>query len=159
MPLWGTRDSFSLTGTVAVTNTVNDTIVVGTGTAFTTELDIGDTIIINANRRKVVAIANNTYLTIDPLWNHANVSGGTATGQDTPKYLVSADVSGNLIFGVSNSESFVANNNANGISTPGWIRHKTYTDMHGNARKKTEIIVAMTNLTSDAPDDTVVQDS
>lgn len=159
MPLWGTRDSFSLTGTVVVTNTVNDTTVVGTGTAFTTELNIGDTIIINANRRKVVAIANNTYLTIDPLWNHANVSGGTATGQDTPKYLVSADVSGNLIFGVSNSESFVANNNANGISTPGWIRHVRYTDVHGNARKKTEIIVAMNDLTSDAPDDTIVQDT
>ncbi|NBX98131.1 hypothetical protein EB118_17455 [bacterium] len=159
MPLWGTRDSFSITGTVAVTNTINDTWVVGTGTAFTTEVNIGDTLVIAGIRRKVVSVSNNTYLNIDPVWTAANQSGATITGQDTPKYLYATDVSGNLIFGVSNAESFIANNNANGISTPGWIRHKRYTDMHGNARKKTEIIVAMTNLTSDAPDDDTVQDT
>jgi len=159
MPLWGTRDSFSVSGTVTVTNTVNTTTVTGSSTFFAANTDIGDTIVIAGKRRKITAIGSNTSLTIGDAWDGANQSGVTATGQDTPKYLSVSDISGNLIFGVSNAEAFVANNTANGISTPGWIRRQTYTDMHGNLRKKTEILVAMNDLTNDAPDDTVVQDS
>ncbi|NDG31932.1 hypothetical protein EB118_17890 [bacterium] len=158
MPLWGTRDSFSITGTANTVNT--STTVTGNAAAvFTTELDIGDTIVINGVRRRVSAISAANSLTIDPAWATANVSGATITGQDTPKYLSVSDISGNLIFGVSNAEAFVANNTANGISTPGWIRRQTYHDMHGNLRRKTEILVAMNNLTGDAPDDATVQDT
>ena len=159
MPLWGTRDSFAIANTIAVNNLVATTTVTGTGTAFTTEVDIGDTIVLTGTRNKVTAVTNATSLTIASAWSGANTTGATATGQDTPKYLLAADISSNLIFGVSNAEAFVANNNANGISTPGWIRRQTYHDMHGNLRRKTEILVAMNDLTSDAPDDTVVQDS
>lgn len=50
-----------LTGSVtSATNTVS-----GTGTVFTEELKVGDYIIISGNRRRVVAIADNTSLTID----------------------------------------------------------------------------------------------
>lgn len=157
MPLWGTRDSFSVAGTVAVTN--SSTTVTGTSTFFTANTDIGDAIVIDGKRRKITAIASNTTLTIGDAWDNANASGLTVTGQDIPKYLPASDVSGNLIFGVSNAEAFIANNTANGISTPGWIRRQTYTDMHGRLRRKTEILVAMNDLTNDAPDDTVVQDT
>lgn len=159
MPLWGTRDSFSVSGTVTVTNTVNTTTVTGSSTFFAANTDIGDTLVIAGKRRQIAAIASNTSLTINTEWDGANQSGVTATGQDTPKYLPASDISGNLIFGVSNAEAFVANNSSNGISTPGWIRRQTYHDMHGNLRRKTEILVAMNDLTSDAPDDTTVQDS
>ncbi|NBW58348.1 hypothetical protein EBR43_11340 [bacterium] len=159
MPLWGTRDSFSVSGTITVSNLVNTTTVTGTSTFFTSNTDIGDTLVIDGKRRKITAIASDTSLTIGNAWDGSNQSSVTVTGQDTPKYLSVSDISGNLIFGVSNAEAFIANNIANGISTPGWIRHQAYTDMHGNARKKTEILVAMNDLTSDAPDDTVVKDS
>jgi hypothetical protein len=159
MPLWGTRDSFSVSGTVTVTNTVNTTTVTGSSTFFAANTDIGDAIVIAGKRRKITAIASNTSLTIGDAWDGANQSGVTATGQDIPKYLTVGDVSGNLIFGVSNAEAFIANNTSNGISTPGWIRRQTYHDMHGNLRRKTEILVAMNDLTSDAPDDATVQDS
>ena len=159
MPLWGTRDSFSVSGTVSITNTVNTTTVTGSSTFFAANTDIGDTLVIAGKRRQIAAIASNTSLTINTEWDGANQSGVTATGQDTPKYLLAADISGNLIFGVSNAEAFIANNTSNGISTPGWIRRQTYHDMHGNLRRKTEILVAMNDLTNDAPDDTTVQDS
>ena len=159
MPLWGTRDSFSVSGTIAVSNLVNTTTVTGTSTVFTANTDIGDTLVIAGKRRRISNIVSNTSLTIGDAWDGANQSGTTVTGQDTPKYLSAADISGNLIFGVSNAEAFIANNTANGISTPGWIRRQTYHDMHGNLRRKTEILVAMNDLTSDAPDDTTVQDT
>ena len=104
MPLWGTRDSFSVSGTVSITNTVNTTTVTGSSTFFAANTDIGDTLVIAGKRRQIAAIASNTSLTINTEWDGANQSGVTATGQDTPKYLLAADISGNLIFGVSNAE-------------------------------------------------------
>ena len=53
MALWGTRDSFSITGTANVSNAVATTTVTGTGTAFDTEVNIGDALVIAGKRRKV----------------------------------------------------------------------------------------------------------
>lgn len=33
-------------------------------------------------------------------------------------------------------------NIAKGITSPGWVKHRTYTDSNGNVRNKSEIIVA-----------------
>ena len=150
MPLWGTRDAFALTGTVDVSNLIATTTVTGTTTEFDTELDIGDTIIIDGVKRKVTAIASNTSLTIDPAWAAANVSGGFAEGQDSPKYVLASEVSGNNILGVSEVEAQVDANEANGLYTPGWSKHTRYSDMHGNLRYKTEPLVVFSSLTSDA---------
>ena len=65
------------TGTVSATTTT----VTGSGTLFTTEYDAGDYLLINNNIREVVAIANNTQLTIDaPLSSSvsANVHSGVS---------------------------------------------------------------------------------
>ena len=161
MALWGKRDSFSLTGTVAVVNT--STTVTGTGTTFLTQLEKGDSIFINGRHRKVVAIASNTSLTIDPAWNVANASGVTITGQDSPKYVPASEVSGNLIFGVDSTEATVTANKARGLTTPGWVKHVSYTDVHGRTRRKTEVLVAISTITGgggDAnTDDTILADS
>lgn len=161
MALWGKRDSFSLTGTVAVVNT--STTVTGTGTTFLTQLEKGDSIFINGRHRKVVAIASNTSLTIDPAWNVANASGVTITGQDSPKYVPASEVSGNLIFGVDSTEATVTANKARGLTTPGWVKHVSYTDVHGTTRRKTEVLVAMSSITGGAgdanTDDTILADS
>jgi hypothetical protein len=65
----------TLTGTVAKAGT---TAVTGTGTAFLTELKVGDFITIASEKRQVVAIASNTALTVDVALT-GTASGLTAT--------------------------------------------------------------------------------
>jgi hypothetical protein len=148
MALWGKRDSFSVAGTIDVNNT--ETVVVGTSTAFTANLDIGDMITIDNSKYKVVGIANDTHLTIDPAFSGSNVSGGTITGQDTPKYLTPAD--GRKTFGVDTTEAEATTRDA------GWVLRNTYTDVHGRTRDKREVLVALSSITGDA-EDTVYPDT
>jgi len=158
MALWGSRDSFAVTGNVAVVNT--STTVTGNGTTFLTQLEIGDSIFINGRHRKIANITSNTVLVIDTAWNTANASGVTITGQDSPKYVLDSDVSGNLIFGVDSTEASVANNQARGLHTPGWVRYETYTDANSRVRHKSEVLIAFSSMTADAnTDDTILQDS
>lgn len=65
----------NLTGTIAVTN--GNATVTGTGTAFTTELQVGDTIPIASIEYKVSAIASNTSLTLSALYAGTTASGLT----------------------------------------------------------------------------------
>lgn len=159
MALWGTRDSFSITGTVSVSN--NATTVTGNAnTVFTTQLNIGDTLVINGRRRRVDSISAANNLTIGTAWNTANVSAGTITAQDTPVYVTAEEISSNNIIGVDTTEAGITANKARGINTPGWTKYVTYTDMHGNTRYKTEPLVVMSaGVSSDAPDDTIAADS
>jgi len=68
--------SSTLTGTVAVNK--SSTAVVGTGTAFTTELAVGDLIKIVAEIFTVSVITDDTNLTLDSAYKGANASGVTA---------------------------------------------------------------------------------
>jgi hypothetical protein len=65
-----------LTGTVAVTQ--NSATVTGTGTAFTTELAVGDSLKIGAEVFTVAAIGSATSLTLDSNYLGASSSGATA---------------------------------------------------------------------------------
>jgi hypothetical protein len=161
MALWGTRDSYSITGTANVSNSVATTTVTGSNTAtFITEIDIGDALVIAGKRRRVTAISAANSLTIDTAWDGANQTGATITGQDVPKYVTAAEISSNNIIGVDDTEAALAANKARGINTPGWTKFVTYTDMHGTTRYKTEPLVVMSSgVTSDAPDDTIAADS
>ena len=160
MALWGTRDSFSITGTANVSNAVATTTVTGTGTAFDTEVNIGDALVIAGKRRKVTDIGSATSITIGTAWDGANQTGATITGQDIPKYVTAAEVAANNIIGVDDTEAQLAANKARGITTPGWTKYVTYTDMHGTTRYKTEVLVVMSSATTgDAPDDSVAADS
>ena len=159
MALWGTRDSFAITGTVSVANG-STTVTGNANTVFTTQLNIGDALVISGKRRKVAAIASANTLTIDTAWDTANVSAGTITGQDTPVYVSAEEISSNNIIGVDTTEAGITANKARGINTPGWTKYVTYTDMHGNTRHKAEpLVVLAAGVSSDAPDDTVAADS
>ena len=58
------KDTYqSITGTVAVT--ASSAAVVGTGTAFTTELAVDDRVKINSIKYRVLSITDNTNLTLD----------------------------------------------------------------------------------------------
>jgi len=67
------RLNVSLSGTVAVTQ--NSPNVVGTNTSFTTELEVGDAILIENEIFSVSAITDNTHLTLD-----SNYLGTSASG-------------------------------------------------------------------------------
>lgn len=148
MALWGSRDSFSITGTVAFVE--DSTAVVGTSTAFTTELEVGDVIINSAGAKyKVVAITDDENLTIAPAYATANASSQTITGQDAPKFLAAEGATIQAIdkvFGVDSTEAVAQ------TTDPGWVYVNTYTDMHGVSRTKREVLVAASSYTGDAED-------
>lgn len=65
----------SLTGTISVTN--GSATVAGTGTLFTTELQVGDTLIIASVEYKVTTIASNISLTLTSTYAGTTASGLT----------------------------------------------------------------------------------
>lgn len=73
----GTAGGVSITGTVAISAT---TAVVGTGTLFTTELEVGQSILIGSVSRTITVITDNTHLTVAAAWT------ATASGQTAKKY-------------------------------------------------------------------------
>jgi hypothetical protein len=68
--------TFQIAGTVAVSNGSHE--IVGTGTRFVSQVHVGDNIIIRGQSKKVVSIANNTYMVVNPMitiGGSASVSG------------------------------------------------------------------------------------
>ena len=156
MALWGNKDAFALTGTVSTTDT--SATVTGSSTVFPTEVQVGDVIKINSTYAKVTGITSNTVLTISPAWAIANTSGVSATVKQAPKHLAAgsdATVQNVAnIYGVDTTEAVAETTN------PGWIYVNEYTDMHGNPRKKNEVLAAIGSITTDDEDvvfpDTVI---
>jgi len=156
MALWGNKDAFALTGTVSTTNTL--ATVTGSSTVFLNEVAVGDVIDINGTYRKVTAIASNTSLTISPAWSIANTSGVSATTKQSPKWLTAGSDATiqniSNIYGVDTTEAIAETTDA------GWVYVNEYTDMHGNPRKKNEVLCAITSISTDDEDavfpDTVI---
>jgi len=156
MALWGNKDALALTGTVSTTNT--SATVTGSGTVFPTEVQVGDVIRVNNTYAKVTGITSNTALTISPAWAIANTSGVSATVKQAPKHLAAgsdATVQNVAnIYGVDTTEAVAE------TTIPGWVYVNEYTDMHGNPRKKNEVLCAITSITTDDEDavfpDTVI---
>lgn len=175
MTLWGNKDAANATGTsIAVTN--GSKTVTGSGTAFTTDLKVGDTLIITSGtttKNYVAAIASATSLTLaDNFTGTTNasltISTSTVRIQKSPKYVYwdSNQPSGKSalseIYFVDETEAQVAANKAIGINGAGWWRIKSYTDAQSITRYKTELLVAMdvtAAVAGDAADDSVAADS
>ena len=153
MALWGNKDALALTGTVSTTNT--SATVTGSSTVFLDEVDVGDVITINSTFAKVIGITSNTALTISPAWGIANTTGVSATLEQSPKWLAAGSdlttQSIGKVFGVDVAEA-TANN-----EIPGWVYTNVYTDMHGNIRRKSEVLCTLATITTDA-EDTVYPD-
>lgn len=157
MSLWGVRDSFAITGTIAVTQ--NSAAVVGTGTSFTTQLQEGQTIVIASVKYKILKITNNLNLTLVIPYAGTNASGLTITGTDIPKYIMQQDLA-NVYF-VSREEAQLDTNKFKGLNEPGWWFWETHIDCDGNTRYKAEHLVAMdviNAVSGDAADDLVAAD-
>lgn len=155
MALFGNKDTKAITGTVAVTN--GSATLTGTGTAFTTELKSGNSVVIASVEYRVVAIASNTSATLHKAYAGTTASGLTITANEQPASLSGAELS--QVFGVDTTEAAVVANRAKGINTPGWVKYTTYTDAQSNTRHKAEVLVAMSSITGDAADDAVVADA
>lgn len=143
MSLWGKKEAVALTGTITVTN-ANSTIV-GVGTQFSTQLNVGDTISFTSNsvvKKLVVAsIVSNTQITVKPTPNTQFVAAAVAASvNDVPKYVPVQDA-------INNVEKITTADASNtdfkdiGIKTPGWVKSTTYVDAIGRTRHKTETLV------------------
>ncbi len=93
--------------------------------------------------------------------------GSVDNDASEPKNLATGEfqgTAGKAIYGVDDTEQQVANaasGNARKYAAPhaGWVAVNTYTDMHGNARVKTETLVAMNIQSGDQSDDSQYADS
>ena len=115
MSEWGNYDAKTVYGTsVNVTNGL--TQVVGTGTLFTANLEIGDIIGIDSGlytKNRVAAIANNTYLTLaDPFLGTSNTTLAISYVKlnEQPKYVY-------LNGGTNGETGYVAMQNTYGVDT------------------------------------------
>jgi len=169
MALWGKADGIYSPGTVTV-DYANETIT-GTGTSFTaagvstgtvitigTGGTFGQAVISGITSDTVISIATTQYL------SGAVISGVAYTLSQKPVYTLEdsnfAVITGagnsssdNEVYGVDEYEAaaLVANSSQYAPAHAGWVGVHTYVDNHGNFRVKTEVLVAMSGISSNVP--------
>jgi hypothetical protein len=173
MALWGKQDAAAPTGTtVGVTN--GSTAVTGVGTAFLTDLDIGDVLIITSGtttKNRVAAIASNTALTLAD--NFTGTTAGTLAIanvkiQQQPKYVYqdsNTSAAGTLpgkpaleeVFGVDAAEQKASGNKVG--ASPGWVRRVALTGGKAGRVQVETLVAGRSLITGDAADDAVLADS
>ena len=168
MALWGNKDTVYSTGnitTIAITN--GNGVITGSGTTFTDSglVEAGQVITMGAKGGGVIkSVDSNTQLTL------FGDTGLTAEGSLTqsfniseqPKYLVEdSNWDADEIYGVSTAEQeeTVDDSSQYHPAHAGWVGITTYTASDGRLRVKTEVLVAGSNITGDADDDTILPDS
>lgn len=177
MSQWGNLDRKVLSGTVNAN--VGNVFVIGTGTSFDTNAQVGFGLLLQNVSYRIETILSNVVLKLDTPYvfpgSGAN-TGLTVAVQQSPKNLLSSGIAGaNItnkqnVFGVDRLEAANTLVKAKGISHTGWVKHTTYTGAQGT-RNKAEVLVAMSknfnanasvnpnatvNLQVDANDDTTI---
>ena len=170
MALWGNNDNVDSTGTIVSVN-YDTGEVIGSGTTFgdatVGSAKTGDVIrfgyrdadpassAVYFGDAVIVGIASTTQLTIG---STAGLSGVAIAGTDftvseLPLYTVGDSKYSEASWGTE--DSYVYGVGAAGTATGtsyetgiGWVGVTTYTDTHGNARVKKEILVAMSGITT-----------
>ena len=162
MALWRNKDDKSSTGTVQV-HANGD--VAGTSTLFDSEAKVGDYLVINSTVQFVISsISSNTVATVLPAKLGTSVNAVAASNNYT---LNEKPISVSFteapqgshgdpskVFGVDTTEAGVTD-----TTHAGWVRRTTKTDMHGTARVMHEVLVAKSDISGDAADDTELPDS
>lgn len=125
MALWGNRDSKSASGTVSITT---GGAVTGSGTAFTTQARIGDTIKVGTDEYVIVSIASNTSCTVKPGINGgamAQQTGQSYTLSEKPEFVALSEASGSpsgvrgditKVFGVDTTEIAAGGDNVTTVT-------------------------------------------
>jgi len=167
MALWGSNDNLVSSGTVSLNYTTK--VVTGSGTTFgSVGFGVtGDVIRFGTKGgggtyygdAVIVSIANTQSVTIgstDGL-SGAAISGKQYYLSELPKSSVldssySETQTGydKNVYGISTatSQSYDGVSSAYRTSGAGWVGVTTYTDMHGNVRVKSEVLVAASGITT-----------
>tara|TARA_B100000927_G_scaffold289747_1_gene286959 strand:+ start:2649 stop:3152 length:504 start_codon:yes stop_codon:yes gene_type:complete len=158
MALWGSNDNITTFGTIAV----DGTTVTGTGTTFTTDVEVGQVIRVGARggvgthygAAVITGITSDRVLTID------TTDGLSATSIATTSYFVTTLPKSSVLDSVyqegrSDADALVYGTatadhggTAYDLDHAGWVGVTTYMDMHGNLRVKKETLVAMSGITT-----------
>ena len=161
MALWGNNDNLTSAGTVTLNYGTG--VVTGAGTSFGTVGAGGTGDVIRFGDRSgtyfgdavIVGIASTTQVTIGSTagLSGAAIAATSFTVTQCPKYTVLDSKYSEASYGTD--DSFVYGVNQTGVGTDtvyetgvGWVGVTTYTDNHGNARIKKEILVAMSGITT-----------
>ena len=143
MALWGNKDTKAVTGTV--TTVQNDATVTGSGTAFTTELSAGQTLVIATVPYKIASIQSDTALELEVAYAVTGAAGLTVTANESPAYVPHAEKA--TIFGVDVTEAAVTTQ----ITSAGWVQQTTGSGGR-SGRVQYETLVAMKTMSGDAED-------
>lgn len=169
MALWGKSDNLFSPGTVTVDYAAET--ITGTGTSFRAAgISTGTVIVIGAGgtfgqavisgitSERLISIATTQYL------SGAAIVGAAYTLTQKPVYTLQdknfSTITGtgnssstNAVYGVDQYEA--AANAATGskykVAHAGWVGIHTYVDNHGNLRVKSEVLVAMSGISSNVP--------
>jgi len=116
MALWGNRDSKTASGTIAIATTG---VVTGTGTSFTTQAKIGNTIRAGGVDYEIVTITSNTVCKVESGVQGGAVAvvnaGASYTLSEKPTFVAASETvdsgvgksgNSNKVFGVDTAEAF-----------------------------------------------------
>ena len=168
MALWGTKDTVYSTGKVNCTTagvltkesgsiawTAGNGVKVGQVVTLATDgAGVGEGVIDTINSATSIQLTNlnlpGAFTDVDYEIREKPIS----TIGDT-------NYAAGEIFGVDAAEQAAArdDNSQYRPAHAGWVGITSYTDMHGNQRVKTEVLVAKSTITADASDDTILPDS
>ena len=169
MALWGTKDTVYSTGNVNVNVTTGVVTKQSGSIAWTAGngVKVGQVITIDGTSEGVIeSIDSATQLTIGTEYlPSSNISNKGYEIREKPiSTLFDTNYGVGEIFGVDTAEQAAAreDNSQYRPAHAGWVGITSYTDMHGNQRVKTEVLVASSSITggaNDASDDTILPDS
>lgn len=165
MALWGNNDNKGSGGTVTLNYTTLE--VVGSGTSFgqTGAAATGDVIRFGIRGgggtyfgdAVIVGIASTTSLSIA---STAGLSGAAIAAtsfyvSELPKYTVLDSTFSEASYGVTDKQVYGISTDGvpasyNGFTHQGWVGITTYVDCQGNFRVKSEVLVAMSGITTGA---------
>ena len=171
MALWGTKDTVYSTGKVNC-NTAGVLTKQSGSIAWTSGngIKVGQVVTLATDgagpgQGIIKSIDSATQLTLTNLDLPGAFTNVNYEIRETPI----AEVKGgsfaiNEVFGVDTTEITVANaatGNARKFAPPhaGWVGITSYTDMHGNLRVKSEVLVAGSSISGDSTDDSILPDS
>ena len=170
MALWGTKDTVYSTGNVNVNVTTGVVTKQSGSIAWTAGngVKVGQVITIaddgaGVGEGVIESIDSATQLTIGteylPAFNFTDVS--YEIREKPISTLFDSKYASNEIFGVDTAEQAAArdDNSQYRPAHAGWVGITSYTDMHGNQRVKTEVLVAGSSISGDSTDDTILPDS
>ena len=169
MALWGKADSLYSGGTVAVDYATKT--ITGSGTSFTAAgISTGTVITIGVGgtygQAVISSVTSASVVAISTTKNLINADGITGIGYtlsqkpvytlEDPNYAgIQTTSTGltNFIEGVDEYEAaaLTATSSKYAVAHAGWVGVHTYVDMHNNLRVKSEVLVAMSGISSNTP--------